>query len=68
MNDRITFRLGPLAGPMADYCQKHGVTPSEAIRQALAKMLLVKVPKMPPGNPNIGEQAQAGADARWKQT
>jgi hypothetical protein len=67
MNDRITFRLGPLAGPMADYCKKHGVTPSEAIRQALAKMLRVKVPEMRPGNPDIGEQAQAGADARWKQ-
>jgi hypothetical protein len=67
MNDRITFRLGPLAGPMADYCKKHGVTPSEATRLALAKMLRVKVPEMPPGNPAIGDQAQAGADARWKQ-
>jgi hypothetical protein len=65
--DRITFRLGPLAGPMAEYCKKHGVTPSEAIRMALAKMLRVKVPKMPPGNPDIGEQADAGAAARWKQ-
>jgi hypothetical protein len=65
--DRITFRLGPLAGPMAEYCKKHGVTPSEAIRMALANMLRVKVPKMPPGNPDIGEQADAGAAARWRQ-
>jgi hypothetical protein len=65
--DRITFRLGPLAGPMSDYCKKHGVTPSEATRLALAKMLRVKVPQMPPGNPDIGGQADAGAAARWKQ-
>lgn len=67
MNDRITIRLGPLAGPMADYCEKHGTTPSDAIRLALSRLLRVKAPKMPPGNPDIGEQAKAGADARWKQ-
>jgi hypothetical protein len=66
MSDRITFRLGPLAGPLAAYCEKHGTTPSDVIRLALAKMLRVKVPKMPPGNPAIGEQADAGAAARWK--
>jgi hypothetical protein len=66
MNDRITFRLGPLAEPLAAYCKKHGTTPSDVIRMALAKMLRVKVPKMPPGNPAIGEQADAGAAARWK--
>jgi hypothetical protein len=66
MNDRVTFRLGPLAEPLAAYCEKHGTTPSDVIRMALAKMLRVKVPKMPPGNPAIGEQADAGAAARWK--
>jgi hypothetical protein len=66
MNDRVTFRLGPLAEPLASYCEKHGTTPSDVIRMALAKMLRVKVPKMPPGNPAIGEQADAGAAARWK--
>ena len=35
MNDRITFRLGPLAGPLAVYCEKHGTTPSDVIRAAL---------------------------------
>jgi hypothetical protein len=64
--DRITFRLGPLAGPMAAYCEKHGTTPSEAIRLAVAKLLRVATPDMPPGNPAIGEQAEAGAAARWK--
>jgi hypothetical protein len=67
LNDRITFRLGPLVKPLSDYCEKHGTTPSDVIRLALAKMLRVKVPKMPPGNPAIGEQADAGAAARWKQ-
>jgi hypothetical protein len=66
MNDRVTFRLGPLAEPLASYCEKHGTTPSDVIRMALAKMLRVKVPKMPPGNPDIGKQADAGAAARWK--
>jgi hypothetical protein len=65
--DRITFRLGPLAGPMAAYCKKHGTTPSEAIRLALSRLLRVEVPEMAPGNPAIGEQAEAGAAARWKQ-
>lgn len=66
MNDRITFRLGSLAGPLAAYCKKHGTTPSDAIRLAVAKMLRVKVPDMPMGNPAIAEQAEAGAAARWK--
>ena len=66
MNDRITFRLGPLAGPLAVYCEKHGTTPSDAIRLALSRLLRVEAPEMTPGNPDIGEQAEAGAAARWK--
>jgi hypothetical protein len=66
MSDRITFRLGPLAGPLAAYCEKHGTTPSDAIRLALSRLLRVEEPEMPPGNPAIGEQAEAGAAARWK--
>jgi hypothetical protein len=65
-SDRITFRLGPLAGPLAAYCEKHGTTPSEAIRLALSRLLRVEAPDMSPGNPAIGEQAEAGAAARWK--
>jgi hypothetical protein len=64
--DRITFRLGPLAGPLAAYCEKHGTTPSDAIRLALSRLLRVDAPEMTPGNPDIGEQAEAGAAARWK--
>jgi hypothetical protein len=66
MNDRVTFRLGSLLGPLAAYCEKHGTTPSEAIRLALSRMLRVDAPEMTPGNPDIGQQAEAGAAARWK--
>jgi hypothetical protein len=66
MSDRITFRLGSLAVPLAAYCKKHGTTPSDAIRLAVAKLLRVAAPEMPMGNPAIGEQAEAGAAARWK--
>jgi hypothetical protein len=64
--DRITFRLGPLAGPMAAYCERHGITPSEAIRKAVARLLHVEAPEMPQGNPGIGDLAADGAAARWK--
>jgi hypothetical protein len=66
MNDRVTFRLGSLAEPLAAYCKKHGTTPSDAIRLALSRLLRVDAPEMTPGNPDIGEQAEAGAAARWK--
>jgi antitoxin component of RelBE/YafQ-DinJ toxin-antitoxin module len=66
VNDRVTFRLGPLAEPLAAYCEKHGITPSDAIRIAVAKLLRVAAPNMPLGNPAIGEQAEVGAAARWK--
>jgi hypothetical protein len=66
MNDRITFRLGSLLKPLAAYCEKRGTTPSEAIRLALSRMLRVEAPEMTLGNPDIGEQAEAGAAARWK--
>jgi hypothetical protein len=46
MIDRITFRPGPLAGPLAAYCERHGTTPSEAVRLAVAKMLRVEAPAM----------------------
>lgn len=66
MNDRITFRLGSLIKPLATYCERHGTTPSDAIRLALSRLLRVEAPDMTPGNPAIGEQAEAGAAARWK--
>lgn len=44
--DRITFRLGSLAGPLAAYCEKHGTTPSDAGRLALSRLLRVEAPEM----------------------
>ena len=63
---RLTFVVGPLAGSMAAYCEKHDITPSDVIRLALSRLLRVDAPEMTPGNPAIGEQAEAGAAARWK--
>jgi len=51
VDNRITFRPGDLAEPLTAYCEQHGVTPSEATRLALAKMLKVEPPQMPEGNP-----------------
>lgn len=51
VSDRITFRPGDLSVPLAAYCERHGLTPSEATRIALAKMLKVEPPQMPKGNP-----------------
>jgi hypothetical protein len=51
MKPKLTIVLGPLAEPLAAYCEKHGTTPSEAARLALAKLLRVKPPKMVEGNP-----------------
>lgn len=66
MDERITIRLGPLAWPLSQYCSEHRTTPSDVIRLALSRLLRVEAPEMTPGNPDIGEQAQAGAAARWK--
>jgi hypothetical protein len=46
MNDRITIRVGDLAGPLSQWCERHGQTPSEATRTALARMLRVEAPAM----------------------
>ena len=46
MSDRITFRPGDLAGPLAAWCKRHGTTPSETTRLALSKMLRVDAPPM----------------------
>lgn len=48
---KITFRLGALTEPLEAYCTANDVSPSEAARQAIAKMLGEKVPNMAVGNP-----------------
>jgi hypothetical protein len=43
---RITFVVGPLAGPLSQWCERHQRTPSEAIRAALSAMLRMSEPAM----------------------
>lgn len=61
--EKITFRLGHLAGPLGEWCDKHQIKPSEAARRAVAAMLGVDAPEMPVGNPDAGETLAA---QRWK--
>lgn len=44
--DRITFRPGPLAEPLAVRCQATGERPSDVVRIALARELGQAVPKL----------------------
>jgi hypothetical protein len=46
VSDRVTVRLGDLAGLLAEWCERHGQTPSEATRTALARMLRAEAPAM----------------------
>ena len=66
MPEKITIRLGSLARPLDKAAEDHDTTPSEIVRQALARWLRVDVPDMPRGNPHVGEMAQMAATARWK--
>jgi hypothetical protein len=49
--ERITFRPGVLAGPLSLWCDEHNVSPSDAIRIAIATMLGVDSPEVPMGRP-----------------
>lgn len=68
MSDRLTFRPGNLAGPLAEYCKAHQCTPAEAVRKAVATMLGVEAPAMQRGNPRAAEQSKLAAAARWGRT
>lgn len=64
---KLSFRPGPLWGPLQAWCEKHHKTPSDAIRIALAKMLKEEVPDMQPGNPEASRDTAIAANAaRWK--
>lgn len=63
--DRITFRPGSLAGPMAEKLAATGEGPSEYVRRLIATDCGVKPPDMPVGNPTLAEQSAAGVAARW---
>jgi hypothetical protein len=49
--DRITFRPGSLSGHLFAWCAEHNVTPSDAIRIAVAAMLGVDAPDIAIGRP-----------------
>lgn len=52
--EKLTIRVGDLRGPLAKFCSKNGVTPSEAIRQAIADLVGRKrPPTLRKGNPNF---------------
>ena len=58
--DRITLRLGPLAGPLAASAQAEGRSLSEEIRQRLAWTLEVEPPALKVGNPDFRRRAVDG--------
>lgn len=49
--DKVSFRLGPLAKPLARKLERTGETLSEYLRRLIAKDLGVKPPDMREGNP-----------------
>ncbi len=49
--EKITIRLGPLRDPLSDHCELAGITPSRAIRNAVATLLGQESPDMPEGRP-----------------
>ena len=46
-SDRLTIRIGPLAGPLAAYCEQHEISASQLVRRLLAERLGVEEPKLP---------------------
>lgn len=63
--DKISFRTGTLAGPMAAKLAETTETPSEYLRRLVASDCGVECPEMREGNPNAAEQAQRANSARW---
>jgi len=51
---RMAFRPGALAGPLEAFCKEHNISPSNAIRIALSRMLGVEEPTFTVGNPEFG--------------
>lgn len=63
--DKISFRPGSLAGPMAARLNDTGETPSNYVRRLIAEDCGVDPPEMLAGNPNAAQQAEAANAARW---
>lgn len=64
--EKLTLRLGDLRQPLEAWCDNNDQTPSEATRIAIAAMLGVDAPEMPPGNPQASRATALRANrARW---
>ena len=59
--DRITLRLGTLAGPLSAACAASGKSPSAEIRERLAESLGCAEPLMPQGFAAMSEKKAAKA-------
>lgn len=66
--DRITLRLGTLAGPLAAACNDSGNSPSAEIRERLAKSLGVDAPDMPQGFAAMSEKSAEKARRKSAKT
>ena len=64
LGEKITFRPGALSEAMLKRCCEKGITPSQLVRKAVAKLLKVEEPEMIHGNPNIADHSEAGVEAR----
>lgn len=63
---RLTFCLSvAMESALRKAAKKNNRTLSDEIRARLAESLKIKAPAMTRGNPNVAEQAQAAAQARW---
>ena len=51
--DKLTVRLGYLAGPLFKHCSETGQTPSDVIRLAIARLLKIKPRPVERGNPTF---------------
>jgi hypothetical protein len=68
MKEPMSLRLGPLAGPLLQRCERTGETPSDVLRLALAKELGLEAPSMPQGFAAMSEKTAAKARKKSAKT
>lgn len=61
MKDPMSLRLGTLAGPLLQRCEKTGETPSDVLRIALARELGLEPPAMLQGFAAMDEKTASKA-------
>ena len=62
--EKISFRPGPLAGPMGRKLKATGETPSEYLRRLVAEDCDKPEPTMPEGNPQFRKQKKRRTKAK----